>query len=102
METSAYPIFDCYRHTLRAQISLGPRSSAIFVCGSRERFSIPSFSPKGREIWDSCKYIQARFLKPDALEALSTAKVLLLKKIFFVLDHVKYAVNPLLSPPLNL
>ena len=66
-------IFDYYRHTLRAQMSLGPRSSVIFVCGFR--FHPPPFSPKGREIWDSCKYVQARFLKPDALEALSTAKV---------------------------
>ena len=96
--------FDYYRHTLRAQMSLGPRSSSV-IC-------VSPFSLKRREIWDSCKYVQARFLKPDALEAPSTAKVLLLKKIFFVLDQFNYAVSsikppfqslirllPLMSPP---
>ena len=71
-------------------MSLGPRSSSV-IC-------VSPFSLKRREIWDSCKYVQARFLKPDALEAPSTAKVLLLKKIFFVLHQFKYAV-PFIKPP---
>ena len=86
-------IFDYYRHTLRAQMSLGPRSSAgVF----------DSTHPKDGKFGIAVSAFKQDFLKPDALEALSTAKVLLLKKIFLVLDHVNYAVNPLLSPPLNL
>ena len=61
-------------------------------------FSISPISHKGREIWDSCKYVQARFLKPDALEAPSTAKVLLLKETFFVLHQFKYAVFHIKPP----
>ena len=68
------------------------------VCDLCLGLSIPPYSPKGREIWDSCKYVQAKSLKPDTLEALSTAKVFAAQEDIFRTESVQVCCKSSIKP----